>query len=255
MGPRAARACIPTSSRSILPATQIRIEDAQQIVDEAYRSPIEGARKVIMVFDAERMRLNDAAANRLLKTLEEPPPSAMIVLVTVGRRPAAADDPLALPARRLRVPRRGCGRDRAAHGRSDAPNGRISSPASPEVASTAPARSTAGWGRCARRSSGSPPPSTARVGAVAAQAELAQAALRGALTELEAAQATEVEELDRRARGGGLSRTHAARPAPSAEPSGTSVPTAARGPMPCSKASLRSRPCTATPWPGPGSSD
>ena len=30
----------------------------------------------------------------------------MIVLVTVGRRPAPPDDPLALPARRLRVPRR-----------------------------------------------------------------------------------------------------------------------------------------------------
>jgi DNA polymerase-3 subunit delta' len=66
------------------PATQIRIEDAQAVVDEVSRSPIEGERKVVVVFDAERLRLNEAAANKLLKTLEEPPPSAVIVLVTSG---------------------------------------------------------------------------------------------------------------------------------------------------------------------------
>src|SRR3954453_19601220 len=66
------------------PATQIRVEDAQTIVDEVSRSPIEGERKVILLFDAERLRLNEAAANKLLKTLEEPPPRAMIVLVTAG---------------------------------------------------------------------------------------------------------------------------------------------------------------------------
>jgi DNA polymerase-3 subunit delta' len=66
------------------PATQIRVEDAQTIVDEVSRSPIEGERKVVMLFDAERLRLNEAAANKLLKTLEEPPPRAVIVLVTSG---------------------------------------------------------------------------------------------------------------------------------------------------------------------------
>jgi len=66
------------------PATQIRVEDAQTIVDEVSRSPIESERKVILLFDAERLRLNEAAANKLLKTLEEPPPRAMIVLVTAG---------------------------------------------------------------------------------------------------------------------------------------------------------------------------
>src|SRR4029077_13473390 len=66
------------------PATQIRVEDAQLIVDEASRSPLEGGRKVILLFDAELLRLNEAAANKLLKTLEEPPPRAMIVLVTSG---------------------------------------------------------------------------------------------------------------------------------------------------------------------------
>lgn len=66
------------------PATQIRIEDAQTVVDEVSRSPIEGERKVVVVFDAERLRLNEAAANKLLKTLEEPPPRAVIILVTSG---------------------------------------------------------------------------------------------------------------------------------------------------------------------------
>jgi DNA polymerase-3 subunit delta' len=66
------------------PATQIRIEDAQTVVEEVSRSPIEGQRKVVILFDAERLRLNEAAANKLLKTLEEPPPRAVIILVTSG---------------------------------------------------------------------------------------------------------------------------------------------------------------------------
>ena len=61
---------------------QIRVEHAQEIIDEAYSSPIEGDRKAIIVFEAER--LNEAAANKLLKTLEEPPASVLLVLVTAG---------------------------------------------------------------------------------------------------------------------------------------------------------------------------
>ena len=61
---------------------QIRVEHAQGIIDEAYSSPVEGDRKAIIVFEAER--LNEAAANKLLKTLEEPPASAVLVLVTAG---------------------------------------------------------------------------------------------------------------------------------------------------------------------------
>jgi DNA polymerase III subunit delta' len=63
-------------------ANQIRVDDAQAILDEAYRSPVEGRRKAILVFEAER--LNEQAANKLLKTLEEPPETALIVLVTAG---------------------------------------------------------------------------------------------------------------------------------------------------------------------------
>src|SRR5262245_5679709 len=59
---------------------QIRVEHAQEVIDAAYSSPIEGDRKAIIVFEAER--LNEAAANKLLKTLEEPPPRTLIVLVT-----------------------------------------------------------------------------------------------------------------------------------------------------------------------------
>ena len=70
------------------PEGMLRVETAQVIVDEAHRSPIEGDRKVIVVFDAER--LNEAAANRLLKTLEEPPATTHIVLVS-----AAPDELLA----------------------------------------------------------------------------------------------------------------------------------------------------------------
>jgi DNA polymerase-3 subunit delta' len=64
------------------PENQIRVEAAQEVIDAAYTSPIEGDRKAIIVFEAER--LNETAANKLLKTLEEPPPSTLIVLVTAG---------------------------------------------------------------------------------------------------------------------------------------------------------------------------
>ena len=176
------------------PATQIRVEDAQQIVDEAYRSPIEGARKVIMVFDAERMRQNEAAANKLLKTLEEPPPSAMIVLVTSG-----ADQ--LLPTIRSRCQRV----DFAFLGTDAVATAFAASGVTAERADLL-ARLAGGRLDRARALDGRMGPVrdafvglTAALdgtgGAVAAQAELAQAALQGALTELEAAQSTEVEEL------------------------------------------------------------
>jgi DNA polymerase III subunit delta' len=176
------------------PATQIRVEDAQMIVDEAYRSPIEGARKVIMLFDAERMRLNEAAANKLLKTLEEPPPSAMIVLVTSGadqllptirsrcqRVDFAFLGPEAV-ATALRAggvaPERAELLARLAGGRLDrarALDGRLGPVRETFVALTSALDGTGG--------------------AVAAQVELVQAALQGALTDLEVAQAVEVEQL------------------------------------------------------------
>ncbi len=64
-------------------------EDVRQgIIPEALRSPVEGARKVIVVHEADRLSANRAvAANALLKTIEEPPDRTVMVLVT-----AAADD-------------------------------------------------------------------------------------------------------------------------------------------------------------------
>jgi DNA polymerase-3 subunit delta' len=62
------------------PETQIRVEAARAIVEEAHKSPIEGDRKVVLLLDADR--LNEAAANKLLKTIEEPPPRTHLILVT-----------------------------------------------------------------------------------------------------------------------------------------------------------------------------
>jgi DNA polymerase-3 subunit delta' len=62
-----------------------------RILPEAARAPIEGERKVLIVFEAERLRGNqNESANAMLKTLEEPPDRAVVVLVT-----SAPDDLLA----------------------------------------------------------------------------------------------------------------------------------------------------------------
>jgi len=63
---------------TVLSVAQARDE----IVPEAWSSPIEptSARKVLVVFEAERLQLE--AENALLKTFEEPPASTVIMLVT-----------------------------------------------------------------------------------------------------------------------------------------------------------------------------
>ena len=54
-----------------------------RILPEAARAPIEGERKVLMLFEAERLRGNqNESANAMLKTLEEPPDRTVVVLVT-----------------------------------------------------------------------------------------------------------------------------------------------------------------------------
>lgn len=60
----------------------IRVEHVGELVTEAHRSPVEGARKVVIVIDAER--LTPAAQNKLLKTLEEPPRHTVVMLVTAS---------------------------------------------------------------------------------------------------------------------------------------------------------------------------
>ena len=60
---------------------QIKVERIRkEIIDKVGFRPYEGRRRVVMIDDAHR--LNASAQNSLLKTLEEPPPSSLIVLVT-----------------------------------------------------------------------------------------------------------------------------------------------------------------------------
>jgi DNA polymerase III subunit delta' len=59
---------------------QLLAEQAGEAIREAFSSPVEAERKVIIVFEAERM--NEAAQNKLLKSFEEPPPTTFFLLVT-----------------------------------------------------------------------------------------------------------------------------------------------------------------------------
>ena len=60
----------------------IRIEQVREIESFLNLTPYEGANKVIIVDGAELM--NTAAANALLKTLEEPPADSMLLLLTAN---------------------------------------------------------------------------------------------------------------------------------------------------------------------------
>ena len=57
----------------------IRIDDVRVLRHDLHMRPFEAARRVYLVLDAQRM--NEDAADALLKDLEEPPPYATIVLV------------------------------------------------------------------------------------------------------------------------------------------------------------------------------
>ncbi len=59
--------------------TAITVDQARDAVAQASRAPIEAARKVFLFEEAGLM--NDEAANALLKTLEEPSPTTVFVLV------------------------------------------------------------------------------------------------------------------------------------------------------------------------------
>ena len=60
----------------------IRIEQVREIESFLNLTPYEGACKVVIVDGAELM--NTAAANALLKTLEEPPPDSLLLLLTAN---------------------------------------------------------------------------------------------------------------------------------------------------------------------------
>src|SRR6185295_12277236 len=58
----------------------IKIDQIRDIVDRAGYRPFEGRRRVVIVDQADQ--LVPAAQNAFLKTLEEPPPSSVFLLVT-----------------------------------------------------------------------------------------------------------------------------------------------------------------------------
>jgi DNA polymerase-3 subunit delta' len=66
----------------------IRIDDVRALRHDLHMRPFEADRRVYLVLDAQRM--NEDAADALLKDLEEPPPYAMIVLVATELGPLPA---------------------------------------------------------------------------------------------------------------------------------------------------------------------
>ncbi len=58
----------------------ITVDQARDLEREINFRPHEGARRVFIIEEADRM--NAASANALLKTLEEPPPTAHLILLT-----------------------------------------------------------------------------------------------------------------------------------------------------------------------------
>ncbi|MBI2466520.1 MAG: DNA polymerase III subunit delta' [Candidatus Rokubacteria bacterium] len=65
-------------------APALRIEDVREIEHWAALAPLEGPWKVFVLDDADRMTL--PAAQALLKTLEEPPPRTLLILVVANPR-------------------------------------------------------------------------------------------------------------------------------------------------------------------------
>lgn len=59
---------------------QLRVDAVRELVREIQSRPFEGRKRFFILDDADRM--NESAANALLKTLEEPPPSSALILVT-----------------------------------------------------------------------------------------------------------------------------------------------------------------------------
>jgi DNA polymerase III delta' subunit len=58
----------------------IKIDQVRDVIDRTAYRPFEGTRRVVIIGEADAVV--DAAQHALLKTLEEPPPSSMFVLVT-----------------------------------------------------------------------------------------------------------------------------------------------------------------------------
>jgi DNA polymerase III subunit delta' len=78
---RVMRGSFPDVHRIEAEGTFIRVEVVrEEVIPEASRSPYEGPFKVFIFYEAERM--NPSAQNALLKTLEEPVPDTVFILLT-----------------------------------------------------------------------------------------------------------------------------------------------------------------------------
>jgi DNA polymerase-3 subunit delta' len=60
--------------------TFVVVDQVEEMMKEAFTSPFEAERKIIVLTEADRM--NDPAANKLLKTLEEPPARTHFLLLS-----------------------------------------------------------------------------------------------------------------------------------------------------------------------------
>ncbi len=63
----------------------LRVDDAKEIIRHGQTSPVEGPRKVIVVHGVDN--IEEAAIGRLLKMIEEPPASAVFVLLAENVQP------------------------------------------------------------------------------------------------------------------------------------------------------------------------
>lgn len=68
----------------LAPKRVLKVDQMRAIEREANYRPFEGKARVFLIDDADK--LNDPSANALLKTLEEPPPTSHLILITA--RPA-----------------------------------------------------------------------------------------------------------------------------------------------------------------------
>ncbi len=83
--------------RIITSEDSIGIDELRSIRKEVYESPYEGALRIILIDGAEQMTRE--AANALLKTLEEPPPLNLFILITSSEK----DVPLTIRSRCVRI--------------------------------------------------------------------------------------------------------------------------------------------------------
>src|SRR3954467_14737762 len=60
--------------------TARRASALPRVIPEIHKAPVEGDRKVVMVRDADRME--EVVGNTLLKSIEEPPPRTVVLLLT-----------------------------------------------------------------------------------------------------------------------------------------------------------------------------